>query len=260
SLGAAVLVGGGVMAAVDEIVFHQLLQWHHFFDQSTPMIGIFSDGMLHAAELIILVAGFFWIARLARRQALIPSWTRAGLLLGMGGFQLFDGIVDHKLLRLHQVRYGVELLPHALAGSLRGLVLLLIGAWLWRRPAAAARHGRPGADAGRGRADGLSGWPATAVAARSSLELLASAGPSGRDEHGAVCHIAAGDAPRPSGPARAHAPAPAAGHVRAPVAGAGRPRFAAVAYLAHCGSTRPGCCSAQRPAATAGPSAHRTAA
>lgn len=139
SRGAAVLVGGGVMAAVDEIVFHQLLQWHHFFDQSTPMIGIFSDGILHAAELIILVAGFFWIARLARRQALIPSWTRAGLLLGMGGFQLFDGIVDHKLLRLHQVRYGVELLPYDLAWNLCGLVLLLIGVWLWRRAAAAAR-------------------------------------------------------------------------------------------------------------------------
>src|SRR5690606_24164159 len=119
------------MAAVDEIVFHQLLQWHHFFDQSTPMIGIFSDGMLHAAELIILVAGFFWIARLRRHKPLIPPWTRARLLLAMGGFQLFDGIVEHKLLRLHQLRYGLELLHYDLAWNLCGLVLLLIGVCLW---------------------------------------------------------------------------------------------------------------------------------
>lgn len=59
SLRAAALVGIGIMAAVDEIVFHQLLQWHHFFDHATPMIGVLSDGLLHAAELIILVAGFF---------------------------------------------------------------------------------------------------------------------------------------------------------------------------------------------------------
>jgi hypothetical protein len=30
------MVGAGVMAAVDEIAFHQLLQCHHFFDWSTP--------------------------------------------------------------------------------------------------------------------------------------------------------------------------------------------------------------------------------
>ena len=32
SLLAAGMIGLGVMAAVDEIVFHQLLDWHHFYD------------------------------------------------------------------------------------------------------------------------------------------------------------------------------------------------------------------------------------
>lgn len=137
SLWAAVLVGIGVMAAIDEIIFHQLLQWHHFFDHSTPIVGIFTDGILHAAELIVLVAGFIWITRLARHQALAVRWARAGFFLGLGGFQLFDGIIDHKLLRLHQIRYGVELLPYDLVWSLSGLVLLLIGVWLRRRAAAA---------------------------------------------------------------------------------------------------------------------------
>jgi uncharacterized membrane protein len=31
--------------------------------------------------------------------------------LGLGGFQPFDGRIDHKVLRGHQIRYGVPLLP-----------------------------------------------------------------------------------------------------------------------------------------------------
>jgi len=40
--------------------------------------------------------------------------TDPGLLLaGVGGFNLFDGVVDHKLLRLHQVRQDIpDLLPN----------------------------------------------------------------------------------------------------------------------------------------------------
>ncbi|GAA1812167.1 hypothetical protein GCM10009771_12580 [Nesterenkonia flava] len=98
------MVGVGIMAAVDEIVFHQLLGWHHFYDRSTPEIGLFSDGLLHAAQLVLIVAGFFMIAELRHRRALVlrPAW--AGFFLGAGGFQLFDGLVNHKLLRVHQIR------------------------------------------------------------------------------------------------------------------------------------------------------------
>ena len=147
SLGAAVLVGVGVMAAVDEIIFHQLLQWHHFFDLSTPAVGIVSDGFLHAAELIVVVAGFFLLADLGRRGALATQWARAGGFIGLGGFQLFDGIVDHKVLRLHQIRYDVDLLPYDLTWNLGGLALLLIGVWLWRRARSAAAAGDTGIQA-----------------------------------------------------------------------------------------------------------------
>lgn len=133
SLWAALLVGVGIMAGVDEIVFHQLLQWHHFFDHSTPAVGIVSDGILHAAELMATVAGFFWIADLSRRGLLAVRWAWAGWFLGMGGFQLFDGIIDHKVLRLHQIRYGVDIFLYDLAWNLSGLALLLIGVLLWRR-------------------------------------------------------------------------------------------------------------------------------
>ncbi|MGJ7416038.1 DUF2243 domain-containing protein [Streptomyces cinereoruber] len=124
------VIGVAVMAAVDEIVFHQILGWHHFYDRSALSVGLLSDGLLHTAELLALVAGFFLFADLRRRRALAPAHAWAGFFLGLGIFQLFDGVVDHKLLRLHQIRYGVDVTPYDWAWNLAGLVLLLIGAGL----------------------------------------------------------------------------------------------------------------------------------
>ncbi|GAB3465097.1 DUF2243 domain-containing protein [Azotobacter salinestris] len=134
SMLATALIGIGLMAGVDEIVFHQLLGWHHFYDLATPQIALFSDGLLHSAELIVLVAGFFLLLDLRGRQALAPTAAWAGLFIGLGGFQLFDGIVDHKVLRLHQIRYGIDnLLTYDLLWNASGAVLLLIGLLLSRR-------------------------------------------------------------------------------------------------------------------------------
>ena len=141
------LVGVGVMAAVDEIVFHQILAWHHFYDRGTPQVGLMSDGLLHAAELVMLVAGIFLLTDLARGGRLAPGHAWAGFLLGAGGFQVFDGLVNHKVLRLHQVRYDVEdLLPYDLAWVGGGLVILLAGLLVLRgarrRTAGAPRERR----------------------------------------------------------------------------------------------------------------------
>lgn len=84
-----------------------------------------SDGLLHAAELIALVAGFFLLADLRRA----------------GGFQLFDALVDHKLLRVHQIRYGVDLLPYDIGWVVSGLVLLLAGFVLAVRARSSPRGG-----------------------------------------------------------------------------------------------------------------------
>ncbi|MGI5479981.1 DUF2243 domain-containing protein [Streptomyces lavendofoliae] len=127
SLVVSAVIGAAVMAAADEIVFHQILGWHHFYDRSTTAVGLLSDGLLHTAELLALVAGFFAYADLRRRHALAPAHARAGFLLGLGTFQLFDGIVDHKLLRLHQIRYGVDVTPYDWAWNAAGLLLLLVG-------------------------------------------------------------------------------------------------------------------------------------
>ena len=127
SFWSAFLIGVAVMAGIDEIVFHQLLGWHHFYDGSTLEIGLFSDGLLHAAELIALVAGFFLLADARRRTSFSPLVAWAGFFVGLGTFQLWDGIIDHKVLRLHQIRYGVEILPYDLAWNGLGLAILTVG-------------------------------------------------------------------------------------------------------------------------------------
>ncbi|WP_411120005.1 DUF2243 domain-containing protein [Streptomyces sp. 058-1L] len=135
------VIGAAVMAAVDEIVFHQILGWHHFYDRSTSGVGLMSDGLLHTAELLALIAGIFLYADLRRSRTLAPAYAWAGLFLGLGIFQLFDGIVDHKLLRLHQIRYGVDTTPYDWAWNISGLLLLLTGLVLGLR---ARRSGRTG--------------------------------------------------------------------------------------------------------------------
>jgi uncharacterized membrane protein len=137
------LVGVALMAAVDEIVFHQILAWHHFYDRSTPAIGLLSDGLLHAVEVLALVGGFFLLADARRRSTLHSRTAWAGGLTGAGLFQLWDGVVDHKVLRVHQVRYDVDLLLYDVVWISSGAVILAAGlvlvAGLRRRGAGAPR-------------------------------------------------------------------------------------------------------------------------
>jgi len=133
SAGSGALVGVGVAAFVDETVFHQLLHWHHFYDRSTPAAGLVSDGVFHAFGWIALVAGLFLYADLQRAGGLATGRWWGGLLAGAGGFQLYDGTVQHKLLHLHQIRYDVDLLAYDLAWNAAAVVLLASGLVLLRR-------------------------------------------------------------------------------------------------------------------------------
>jgi uncharacterized membrane protein len=133
SLLTGAMIGIAVMAAVDTIVFHQLLSWHHFYDRSTPDLSLLSDGLLQTTYLVLLVAGFFQFADLRRRRTVARRSAWAGFVLGLGAFQLFDGIVDHKLLEVHQVRYDVDVLAYDLAWNGAAVAVLALGAVLaWR--------------------------------------------------------------------------------------------------------------------------------
>ncbi len=130
SLLTGAMLGVAVMAAADVVVFHLLLGWHHFYDRSTTSVGLLSDGLLQTGYLVLLVAGAFRLADARRAGTLARRSAVAGFVTGLGAFQLFDGLVDHKLLRLHQVRYGVELLPYDVAWIGASLLLLVTGVGL----------------------------------------------------------------------------------------------------------------------------------
>ena len=129
-----VLVGIGIAGTLDEVVLHQLLGWHHFYDRSTPTVGLVSDGLFHLLSTTILVIG---IIQLVERRHTTPDPPRlalAGILLGAGGFNLYDGTIQHKLLGLHQVREGAPSnLPYDLAFLAIATTVTLAGALLLRR-------------------------------------------------------------------------------------------------------------------------------
>ena len=127
------LIGMAVMAGVDEIVFHQLLGWHHFYDRSTTSVGLLSDGLLHTAELLALVAGFFLLRRPAPPRALVPAHARAGFLLAWASSSSSTGSSTTSC-----------------CGCTRSAMAWTCSYdWVWNlgglRPAAHRRHGRPAA-------------------------------------------------------------------------------------------------------------------
>jgi uncharacterized membrane protein len=123
-------MGVGVAGFIDETVFHQILHWHHFYDKGSANAGLVSDGLFHAGSWICIVVGLFVFADLQRRRATVPKRLWAGALLGWGGFQVYDGLFQHKVLGLHQIRYHVDLLPYDLTWNVAGGLGILIGVCL----------------------------------------------------------------------------------------------------------------------------------
>jgi uncharacterized membrane protein len=130
NLGAGLLLGLGIVAFFDETLFHQLLHWHHFYDRSTTEVGLVSDGLFHAFSWFATVAALFLLAQMRRDRALHGRRFTGGVLVGAGTFQLYDGLVQHKLLGLHQIRYDVALLPYDLMWNITAGIMLVVGAAL----------------------------------------------------------------------------------------------------------------------------------
>jgi uncharacterized membrane protein len=139
----AVLVGIGVAGSLDEIVLHQLLRWHHFYDRGSQAAGLIADGIFHLGSTAALVIGLVLLVRRWRTGRGPLRQAVAGILLGAGGFNLYDGTVQHKLLGLHQVRAGApDNLPYDVAFIGLAVIVFLAGLLLLR---AAGRPSRPGA-------------------------------------------------------------------------------------------------------------------
>ncbi|MBL7260470.1 DUF2243 domain-containing protein [Paractinoplanes lichenicola] len=127
NLASGALLGLGIAAFIDETVFHQLLHWHHFYDKSTPAVGLVSDGIFHAVSFFAAVASLFLLASLRRTGSWHPRAWWGALLTAAGVFQLYDGTIQHKLMRLHQIRYDVDLTAYDWTWNIIAVALIATG-------------------------------------------------------------------------------------------------------------------------------------
>lgn len=110
-----VLLGVALGAFVDGIVLHQILQWHHMVSSHpehppSTIAGLrtnaLADGLFHAAAWVAVAVAAVMILRQWRRRSTPPrAGAQVGLLLmGWGGFNIVEGMVNHHLLGVHHVR------------------------------------------------------------------------------------------------------------------------------------------------------------
>jgi uncharacterized membrane protein len=137
-IAACTLLGIGMGGFVDGIVLHQILQWHNMISHRLPpdtllnsKTNMFWDGMFHAFTWMVTLIGLIllWNALKDRTTTLSNRILFGGLLFGWGLFNIVEGIIDHHLLVLHQVREVSTNPPVWNYGFLGFSLLILILGW-----------------------------------------------------------------------------------------------------------------------------------
>ncbi|WP_207535147.1 DUF2243 domain-containing protein [Desertivirga arenae] len=140
---ASIVTGIGLGGFVDGIVLHQMLQWHEMISYRLPpatllnkSVNMFWDGIFHLFCFIVVLIGIILLWKLQFRNHINKSGKLliGGILSGWALFNLVEGIIDHQLLKLHNVR---EISPNPELWNISFLVafivMLLIGIFLIRR-------------------------------------------------------------------------------------------------------------------------------
>lgn len=134
-ISAATTLGIGIGGFIDGTVLHQILQWHEMLSNKIPpvtllnkSVNMFWDGIFHFFCLIVTTTGMFLLARLFFRKDVIVTWKNfyGGLLLGWGLFNIVEGIIDHQILKLHNVREVADNIPIWNYGFLAVSVIFII--------------------------------------------------------------------------------------------------------------------------------------
>jgi len=109
---ATLVLGMGIGGFIDGIIMHQVLQWHGMFSNIVPpdtvsskSINMFWDGIFHLFTLTMVVIGILLLKNIIRKT--VDGSSRVltgGLLAGWGIFNLVEGIINHHILKIHNVR------------------------------------------------------------------------------------------------------------------------------------------------------------
>ncbi|EMA38745.1 DUF2243 domain-containing protein [Halobiforma nitratireducens] len=132
-------VGFGLGAVVDVVLFHLVFQTHHLLSGAYDpysfeglRTNVMFDGLFLGVMLGVMGLGIAGCWRLVNGSATRFSarYAIGALVVGMGTFNVVDGVVSHYVLDLHNVVHGtVAWNPHWLAVS---LALLAAGGLLLR--------------------------------------------------------------------------------------------------------------------------------
>ena len=109
---ASMILGIGIGGFIDGIVFHQILQLHAMLSNKIPTtdyigksVNMFWDGIFHFFCLLVVLTGLILMWKLLFRKDADPSGKLfgGGLLLGWGLFNIVEGVINHQVLKLHNV-------------------------------------------------------------------------------------------------------------------------------------------------------------
>jgi len=139
---AGILIGVGMGGFVDGIVLHQIAQWHSMLSNLVPphtmdmmRVNMTWDGLFHALTWLATLVGILRLRSAAAARAVIPSLQAftGQLILGWGMFNLVEGLIDHQILGIHNVREVPNAMLYNLTFLGIGGVLCILLGWLLMR-------------------------------------------------------------------------------------------------------------------------------
>ena len=110
-------IGFGLGAVVDTVLFHLIFQTHHllsgFYDPYTldgHRTNVMFDGLFLIATLAVTFVGLGLLWRLVNGtdRRFSTTYLVGSIVVGAGVFNVYDGLVDHYVLDLHNVVHGTE--------------------------------------------------------------------------------------------------------------------------------------------------------
>ncbi|QFU83458.1 DUF2243 domain-containing protein [Natronorubrum aibiense] len=110
-------VGFGFGAVIDAMIFHVTLQTHHllsgFYDPYSLdglRTNVMVDGLFLLVMLGVMVAGLggLWRTVNGAAERFSTRYLVGAVVVGMGVFNVIDGVVSHYVLDIHNVVHGTE--------------------------------------------------------------------------------------------------------------------------------------------------------
>lgn len=132
-IAAGLLLGLGIGGSIDSSAFHQVVQFHAG-GAPGALVGVKTDplwdGLLHACTWLGTLVGLGLLWGLARRAggSLRTAPFVGSLMLGWGAYNVFEGAIDYRMLRLSHVPPSSAQLLWDGGLIVSGVALILAGA------------------------------------------------------------------------------------------------------------------------------------